>query len=213
MKYNVNKAMYLYLELLGVFGLVPLIYSLGLIPLPKIPVLLAAFTGCLFYLYKTPGYNRSELIDGLDRNSGELRWILIRSCGVAVVSVVAVLIIDPELLFGFPRARPRLWLLVMVLYPLLSAYPQEVIYRAFFFQRYKPILSSPVVMVWVSTLAFSFLHIVFHNWLAVFLTIPAGYVFTRTYLRTKSLLMAALEHALYGCIIFTSGLGRFFYNP
>lgn len=208
-----NRKFLLWLEFAVIFGAVPLAYALNLVPLPKIPLLLVFFLVTLVYLLRHPAYDKRELLHRLNGHSRELKRILVRSCGVAVLSVIAVTIIDPALLFGFPRTMPLLWLLVMILYPLLSAYPQEVIYRAFLFKRYEEILPSPTLAIWGSTLAFSFLHIVFDNWLAVILTIPAGYIFSRTYIRTESLFLASVEHAIYGCIIFTSGLGGFFYNP
>ncbi|CCH49411.1 membrane protein of unknown function [Pseudodesulfovibrio piezophilus C1TLV30] len=203
----------LWLEFLTLFGALPLAYALGLIPLPRIPILLVIFAASLIYLVRHPDFNHRELIHGLRGHSREIRNIFIRSGCVAVICMAAVLMIDPYLLFGFPRSRPLLWLGVMLLYPLLSAYPQEIIYRAFLFTRYKSILPSSSVILWASTLAFAFLHIVFANWLAVAFTLPAGYIFTRTYVRTESLLLTSMEHALYGCIVFTSGLGRFFYTP
>lgn len=74
-------------------------------------------------------------------------------------------------------------------------------------------MRSETTLTTASVLAFSFLHVIFDNWIAVALTVPAGYLFTRTYRRTDSLLLASLEHALYGCAVFTTGLGRFFYTP
>lgn len=200
-------------ELLTLFAVVPLVYFSGVVHLPKIPILLVFFLACLFSLLRSRDFDRAELLHSLRGHEATLRSIFFRSLIVAAGAIVAVLIIDPTLLFGFPKAQPRLWLLVMFLYPLLSAYPQEVIYRAFFFHRYREILPARWAAILVSTLAFSFLHIIFDNWIAVILTIPAGYIFSRTYVRSGSLMLAAIEHGLYGCIIFTSGLGRFFYNP
>ena len=48
------------------------------------------------------------------------------------------------------------------------------------------------------------------NELAVVLTLVGGWLFARTYLRTRSLLATAVEHAAYGCLLFTVGLGRWF---
>lgn len=204
---------YLWIEFLALFGLTPLLYKGGYIVLPKIPLLLILFLFCLAYLIRRRGYTTARLVGGLSANRAHLRGIALRSLAVAVFCVAAVLLIDPSLLFRFPRSRPWLWLVVMVLYPLLSAYPQELIYRPFLFERYRPILRTEATLTWVSVLAFSFLHVIFGNWIAVVLTIPAGYAFTRTYRKTGSLLLAAVEHAAYGCIVFTTGLGRFFYTP
>lgn len=207
-----SKKLYLWLELLTIFMLVPGAYFLKFVPLPKIPVMLVFFAVCLTYLLNAPEYDRKELFEGLGKSRGEFKAILIRSLGVCFCSIVSVLLIDPSLFLSFPRSNPVVWMLVMILYPLLSAYPQELIYRAYFFHRYKQIIPGETAMVWASTILFSFLHIIFDNWLAVVFTIPAGFVFSRTYLKTGSLLMAAVEHSLYGCIIFTSGLDKYFYN-
>ena len=53
-------------------------------------------------------------------------------------------------LFNFPRATPFFWALVMLLYPLLSVYPQEIIFRSFLFHRYAIIFPKPWLMVAVS---------------------------------------------------------------
>ncbi|QGY41593.1 CPBP family intramembrane metalloprotease [Pseudodesulfovibrio cashew] len=208
-----NGKGYLWGELLTLFGVVPLVYFLSPVHLPKIPLLLVFFFGCLFALRRSESFDQRELLHPLRGHGESIKWIVARAALVAVLCLGVVALLEPALLFGFPRTRPWLWLMVMVLYPLLSAYPQELIYRAFFFHRYRAILPSEAGLVWASTLAFAFLHVIFGNWVAVGLTIPAGYLFSRTYVRTGSLFLASIEHALYGCIIFTTGLGRYFYTP
>jgi uncharacterized protein len=56
------------------------------------------------------------------------------------------------------------------------------------------------------------MHLLFGNVAAPLLSIPAGYLFSHTYARTRSLPAAAVEHALYGNIVFTVGLGLYFYR-
>ena len=63
-----------------------------------------------------------------------------------------------------------------------------------------------------SALVFSYGHIVFENSLAVGLSFIGGLLFARTYVSTRSTFAAAFEHALYGCFIFTIGLGQYFYH-
>jgi uncharacterized protein len=55
------------------------------------------------------------------------------------------------------------------------------------------------------------MHILFHNWIALALTFPGGILFALRYCNTRSLAVSSLEHALYGCFLFTIGLGQFFY--
>jgi membrane protease YdiL (CAAX protease family) len=130
--------------------------------------------------------------------------------GLFLLALTAL--IEPANLFGFPRRAPQIWLMVVCLYPLLSAYPQELIYRAFLFHRYRPLLRSDVTLVWVSTISFGFLHLIYDNWIAVLFGLLGGYFFSTTYRRTGSLLAASLEHALYGLLVFTIGLGQYFYE-
>jgi len=56
-------------------------------------------------------------------------------------------------------------------------------------------------------------HLIFGNLVPVILTVAGGYLFARTYLATRSLFCVCVEHALYGCFIFTIGLGHLFYKP
>jgi membrane protease YdiL (CAAX protease family) len=44
------------------------------------------------------------------------------------------------------------------------------------------------------------------------MTLVGGLLFAHTYWKTRSLLVSAIEHALYGCLLYTIGLGRFFYH-
>jgi membrane protease YdiL (CAAX protease family) len=134
--------------------------------------------------------------------------------GVAAVVLTAftVLFERPALLW-LPRNRPVIWGIVMIAYPLLSVYPQEVIYRAFLFHRYRHVFPTAPGRLCISALAFALVHIVFHNNVALVLSLAGGFLFALTYHRTRSLAVVWLEHALYGCLIFTVGLGtRFFYQ-
>jgi hypothetical protein len=55
------------------------------------------------------------------------------------------------------------------------------------------------------------MHIIFHNWIAVILTVFGGMLFAVTYYRSRSTIMVSIEHALFGGLMFTIGLGQFFY--
>jgi membrane protease YdiL (CAAX protease family) len=123
--------------------------------------------------------------------------------------VVLALTFYRHLWLAFPARRPWLWLGVMCLYPIFSALPQEFVYRRFYFRRYRPLFGER--WLWLSSaVAFAWMHIVFTNYLAVFLTLIGGLFFAHTYRRTRSLWLVTLEHSLYGQIIFTIGFGGYF---
>lgn len=61
-----------------------------------------------------------------------------------------------------------------------------------------------------SALSFGVMHVIYGNVPAVVLSALAGWIFSGTYQRTRSLRLVWLEHSLYGIAAFTVGLGPFF---
>lgn len=142
----------------------------------------------------------------------EVRAIFLRFAVLAPLIAIATWLAYPALFLSMPRQHTLLWAAIMVLYPLLSVWPQEMLYRAFLFHRYAPLFASNAVLIAVSALAFGYAHIIFLNWIAIAMTAAGGLLFARDYARHGSLRLTCLEHSLYGCLIFTIGLGRFFFT-
>lgn len=126
----------------------------------------------------------------------------------------------PSGFLRFPRVAYDLWLQVMILYPAISVTTQEIIYRVFYFHRYAPLLHGhPAVAIVLNAALFAFAHGVlfgsrhtpFH-WELVAISFAGGLLFAYRFHRTRSFWTVALEHALYGNLIFTVGLGRFFFT-
>lgn len=131
----------------------------------------------------------------------------LRFAGAAVALVVAVHFACPERLFDWPRTRPELWVTVLVAYPLLSVLPQEVLYRRFFFGRLRALRVDDRVIALASAAAFGLVHLIYRNAPAVALSLIGGWFFADTYRRSGSLALVCIEHALYGALVFTIGLG------
>ena len=198
-----------WIEMTAVFGALPVVLMLSFEQVPIILPLLVAAAACLVILTRDRDFDQQRLwrfaalrqaLPGI-----VFRWII----GAALL-VLLLGVLTPQDLFNFPRRDPRTWLLVVLLYPLLSAWPQEVIFRAFFLHRYRRLLGAAVLVT--SALAFAWAHVLFRNWLAVVLTLPAGLLFASTYRRHRSLACSTVEHALWGDLVFTIGLGRYFYS-
>jgi len=203
--------LFLITELLLIFVALPLAYRLSPWPIPALPVLWIVTLYCLWQLRRDPAFPASHLWNPNPLTS-QLGSILILFLIGASLLYAGVKLFAPELLFSFARARPVLWAAVMVLYPILSVYPQGIIYRSFLMHRYAALFPSQWMMVLVSAIAFAWLHIIFRNPLAVALTFAGGLLFAWRYQTTNSLLTSSTEHALYGCWLFTLGLGQFFYH-
>jgi membrane protease YdiL (CAAX protease family) len=115
----------------------------------------------------------------------------------------------PDEFLNLIRTRPLLWTLIVILYPLLWVLPQGIVYRAFLFHRYRELVSQKALLI-IGTLAFSLAHLPFANVWALGLTLVGGFLFNRTYCKSGSMLLSSLEHVLYGWLIFTLGLGKYF---
>lgn len=118
----------------------------------------------------------------------------------------------PDMLFALAAERPGKWLKIMVLYPFTSVLAQELVYRVFFFHRYGPLFSNRWVLIGANALAFGFGHILFRNWIAIIATVIGGALFAWRYERTRSFWAVWIEHTLWGWLMFTVGLGPFFFT-
>jgi membrane protease YdiL (CAAX protease family) len=143
---------------------------------------------------------------------GEIRRVARRFAVFALLLFLAVVIARPEHFLDWPRHRPFTWLAVMMAYPLASVVPQEMLYRGVIFGRIQAFGGSDRTAVWLSAVSFSALHAIYGNVCAVVLTLIGGWFFADTYRRTRSLPLVCVEHALYGNLIFTIGLGDCFSN-
>ena len=141
-----------------------------------------------------------------------IKSILLRFLPFAAALLAFSWVMIPNHLFSLPLERPGTWLMVMIWYPVLSVLPQELIFRSFFFRQYERWFATPAVGLAANAFAFGWLHIILQNWVAVVFSIIGGYLFADTYRKTRSLAAVSFEHALYGCFIFTIGLGQFFYH-
>ena len=135
---------------------------------------------------------------------------LLRFFAATPAIVILTYLIVPQRLFLFPMMRFKFWLMVMLLYPILSALPQELVFRSYFFQRYRELFPEPLPMLAANSVVFAVAHALFHNWVSPLLCVVAGGLFSWSYMQHRSLKWAAIEHGVYGCMIFTIGIGAFF---
>ncbi|MBX3359473.1 MAG: CPBP family intramembrane metalloprotease [Phycisphaeraceae bacterium] len=198
-------------ELLVLFGIGPA--ALWLMPVRGlvIPILLLVAAGVLVVLLTDRTFDR-RLLWGRTGLRREAPRICIQFAIAAAAIAGAIQLTRPDLSFAFIRGNPRVWAVVMVLYPLLSAYPQELVYRTFLFHRYQPLLRGRAALFAASAAAFGWAHVILDNWLAVGMSTLGGVLFAWTYSRSRSTAAAWFEHSLYGCMVFTVGLGAFFYG-
>ena len=209
-----GRRIWLVLELALFYIGAPLamLWAIHTLQLPLFVVLQPVLLGFIAYLLWDDGFLlRRELSIGIRVRTLLFIVAVFLFAGSAIT--LATWIYFPGRFLGFPRYAPELWQLVMIAYPLASVIPQELVYRTFFFHRYGPLFGERRNLAIVTNgLLFGFGHIMFENPIAVIGTAIAGMLFAYRYETTRSFWAVWLEHSLYGCLIFTIGLGGFFFT-
>lgn len=206
-----RRRLWLLVEYLILFFGVVSVYALLGSPGSPIPFLLLLAGAAWLYLRRQPSFDRRDLWRA-DALRPALPSILALSAGVALLLFGAVALWDPGRLFDLPLESPLRWVAIATLYPLLSVYPQEVLFRGFLMHRYGPVFGNGVPGAAASAVAFGYAHIIYGTAMSVVLTVVAGWMFARRYQRTRSLLTSSAEHAVFGVLAFTIGLGELFYH-
>ena len=135
------------------------------------------------------------------------RWVL-----ACIGMTVFLYFYDADRILAMVMDRGGFVIILLFLYPIVSALPQEFIFCSFFFERYKPFFGEGYVMVAASAITFAYAHCLYLNPVAPTLSLLGGIIFALTYLKTKSLAMVTIEHGLYGDFLFFIGLGWYFYG-
>ncbi|MEL7464502.1 MAG: CPBP family intramembrane glutamic endopeptidase [Pseudomonadota bacterium] len=200
----------LWVEFTALFIGVPLAMAATAGLYPLFPVIIGLAVLACFLLYLTPGFRFAQLWKG--PVLGEWRLIAVYAALTLANCLIFIFALAPERFLELPLNRPELWIMIMAFYPLLSALPQEVIYRSLFFERYGRLFPNAWMAIAVNGAVFGFGHLFYENWVTIALTACGGAIMGWAYLRNRSMLLAWVLHSISGQIIFTVGLGIYFYH-
>lgn len=199
------------LEFFVLFVLLPVSLALPFDFRYKGMSILAAFVYLIVVLFLKTG-TRFRIQKGIDWKKFGQR-IFIQLVIIAGITTLCVWLIKPNALFCVPRSNLPLFGIILLVYTFLSVWPQEVIYRTFYFTRYSDLFPSKKLLIFVNAIVFSLAHIFFKNTLVLVLTFIGGLLFAYTYVKTKSTTLVSIEHALYGNWLFTVGMGEMLAFP
>lgn len=181
----------------------------------KIPIfvaLLPVLFIAAFLLLIDPTFRlRDELRRGLGwRNALSIVIIFLIMGGAATWFIKTY---HPSWFFEFPTHRPETYKRIMLAYPFFSVAAQELLYRSFFFHRYGPLFGTHAwLIVIVNGLLFGYAHIVMGSTFAIAATALGGLILAARYAMTRSFWAVFIEHTLWGWLVFTIGLGRYFFT-
>lgn len=194
-------------ELLIFFGLVPYFAGLYLEGWKKIIPLVFIAIIFLIFLLRFTSFNQKIFF--------RFDPVYFRKSLPRLISITLLMIwftgwVFPDLFFEYPIEESKQYLITFFLYPIASVVPQELIYRVYFFERYRNLLPSKYLLMFANALIFGLTHFIYDNWVAPIATFLASWIFIFNYFKSKSFLNVCLEHYYYGFVMFTVGLGHFF---
>jgi membrane protease YdiL (CAAX protease family) len=198
-------------EFTAFFVVMPVLIAVSLPP-ERMFAALFAFTALgVGLLHVTPNFSWRDLFSGLIRL--DWRFIGIFTLVTLATASTVVLAFEPAAFLNLARTQPGLLVMILCLYPLFSALPQEVVFRPLFFRRYGDILPDGL---WgrlaLNAVLFSWAHLMYWNWIVLAMTFFGGLAFAYAYEARRNFPEAVILHAISGNIVFALGLGLYFYS-
>ncbi|WP_396601313.1 CPBP family intramembrane glutamic endopeptidase [Algibacter sp. R77976] len=196
---------YKIIELFIIFIVIPISFVLEYSPWLKLSIGLFGFLYVTYVLLKVEHlkFKISKTI------KWQPFWKLtsIKFIFIAIITTVFVWVTDSESLFSVLLNKPLKWLMLLFIYSFFSVYPQELLYRTFFFRRYRSLFKNQSLFLFLNAILFALAHLFFGSVLVLILTFIGGLLFAYTFKQTQSTLLISIEHAIYGCWLFTVGMG------
>lgn len=205
-----NK-LFLASEFFLLFVLLPISLAIPFSIWAKAGLVLAGFIYILWQLKKSENI-QFRIKKNIDFKSF-WRRIGVTFSMVVIATVSFVYLTEPAALFYVPLHNPGLFLMILLVYSIFSVWPQEIIYRTFFFERYALLFQNKTLFIFINAIIFSLAHLFFRNTLVLILTFIGGIIFGFTYLKYRSTTAVSIEHAIYGNWLFTVGMGQMLAFP
>ena len=200
------------IELFLLFIAVPGILATSFSVYVKVTAVVLALLYVLFISYKTM-FRKGFKISYKKPSITYVIRVSIVSLLIFVSGMALIQYINPDLLFVVVKQKPLLWLTILFVYAFLSVIPQELIYRRFFYRRYRSLFYNKKLFAVINVFCFSWCHIFLNNIWVMIITALGGILFVYTYEKERNLRWVIFEHSLYGNIVFTLGLGQMLAFP
>jgi len=100
----------------------------------------------------------------------------------------------------------------VLFYPVLSALPQELLFRPLYFRRYGMILPQGALGIVLNAAIFAFAHLMYWSGVVAVMTFAGGLIFAWAYEVRRSFPLAVILHSIAGVVLFAMGMSDFFYS-
>ncbi|WP_299888295.1 CPBP family intramembrane glutamic endopeptidase [uncultured Lacinutrix sp.] len=197
---------YRLLEFFLIFIIIPVSFAIAFSIWIKMIISILGFFYIIYVLLRVEN-NKFKIAKNLNWNRF-FKETFFKLIVIIAITTLYVYYTKSSNLFIVLREKPLMWVAILFVYSVFSVYPQELIYRTFYFQRYENLFKSKELFFFINAIVFSLAHLFFKNTLVIILTFLGGLLFAFTFHKTKSTILVSIEHAIYGCWLFTVGMGE-----
>ncbi|MBK4217052.1 CPBP family intramembrane metalloprotease [Paracoccus caeni] len=206
---TLRSNLWLRIEFAALYIGAPLAIALFLPPRQMFSALFLFTIAGLLLLWRTGRFDWRTLVRGWSRVGWLFAALFTLAVGVFGYSLMSAT--NADYILEPTPARLRFLGVIWVLYPLLSALPQELIFRALFFHRYGSLFHEPRIAILANAAIFSFAHLMYWSLVVSIMTFVGGLIFALAY-RWRGFASAWVLHALAGNMLFSVGMGYYFWS-
>ncbi len=178
---------------------IPLLIFFGIIAFEYKFIVLVVYGILSYAILRLNGVDKAKL--GLTVKNWQSS--LLSVVGLTLLFVVLALL---TYRFGYARFQPTETVLFYLFYVFISSPVQEFLYRGVTTYFGKSFGLSVWLIVLISSMLYSLVHIIYKDWILVVATFGLGVIWHRVYLKTNSLVGVMLSHSVFGALTIFLGL-------
>lgn len=178
---------------------IPLLIFFGIIAFEYKFIVLVVYGILSYTILRLNGVDKAKL--GLTVENWQSS--LLSVVGLTLLFVVLALL---AYRFGYARFQPTETVLFYLFYVFISSPVQEFLYRGVTTYFGKSFGLSVWLIVLISSMLYSLVHIIYKDWILVVATFGLGVIWHRVYLKTNSLVGVMFSHSVFGALTIFLGL-------
>lgn len=178
---------------------IPLLIFFGIIAFEYKFIVLVVYGILSYVILRLNGVDKAKL--GLTVENWQSS--LLSVVGLTLLFVVLALL---AYRFGYARFQPTETVSFYLFYVFISSPVQEFLYRGVTTYFGKSFGLSVWLIVLISSMLYSLVHIIYKDWILVVATFGLGVIWHRVYLKTNSLVGVMFSHSVFGALTIFLGL-------
>lgn len=187
------------IELIIITLLIPLVIIF--LNLQTYVILFLIFTCFFIYIFRKEDLKKIHL----PKNRYVYKKLVFKDLSLFIFLILFLDLLGQVKLIFYDLKNFHYLILLSLIYLVFSVIPQEIIFRYYFFTRYKDVFKSKYILITVNSFIFSIFHVIYLDIKIIFITFLGSLLFSANYMKFNSLILVILQHFLFGQIFFMLG--------